>query len=106
MVPIDNAIAAIELQEAGEHYSYRKVARRFDVLNSTLTHRHKSCQRSQKEKNNTQLTLNPQQEAELVCYIEDLTERALPLTRDMIRNSASHFNSNSVSDTWVDCFIS
>jgi transposase-like protein len=94
------------LLEAGEHYSYCKVARRFNVLNSTLTHRHKSCQRSQKEKNNTQLALNPQQEAELVCYIEDLTERTLPPTRDMIRNFALHFNPNSVSDTWVNHFIS
>jgi transposase-like protein len=107
MAPIDDAIAAIESLEPGEHYSYRKVARRFNVSNSTLTRRHKSrCQRSQEAKNNTQLTLNPQQEAELVRYIEDFTKRALPPTRDMIRNFASHFNSDGVSDAWVDSFIS
>jgi hypothetical protein len=98
MAPIDDAIAAIELLEPGEHYSYRKVACRFNVSNITLTRRHKGRQRSQEAKNNTQLALNPQQEAELVRYIEDLTKRALPPTRDMIRNFTSHFNPDSVSD--------
>jgi transposase-like protein len=107
MAPIDDAIAAIESLEPGEHYSYREVARRFNVSNSTLTRRHKGRrQRSQEAKNNTQLALNPQQEAELVRYIEDFTKRALPPTRDMIRNFASHFNPDGVSDTWVDRFIS
>jgi transposase-like protein len=106
MALIDDAIAAIESLEPGEHYSYRKVARRFNVSNSTLTRRHKGRQRSQEAKNNTQLALNPQQEAELVRYIEDLTKRALPPTRDMIRNFASHFNPDGVSDAWVDRFIS
>jgi transposase-like protein len=105
MALIDNAIAAIELLEPGEHYLYRKVARRFNVSNSTLTRRHKSCQRLQEEKNNTQVALNSQQEAELVCYIKDLTKRALPPTRNMIRKFALHFNPYGMSDAWVDRFI-
>jgi hypothetical protein len=105
MAPIDNAIAAIELLEPGEHYSYREVACRFTVLYTTLTRRHKGRQEPREAKDTSQLALSPQQEAELVPYIEDLTKRALPLTRAMIKNFASHFNPDSVSEAWVNCFV-
>jgi hypothetical protein len=95
MAPIDNVIAAIKLLEPGEHYSYRTVARRFNVSHATLTQRHKVSQSSQATKNFNQLALNSQQEAELVRYIQDLTKRALPPTREMKQNLAAHFNLNS-----------
>jgi hypothetical protein len=44
MAPIDNEIAAIELLEPGEHYSYCEVACRFTMLYTTLTQRHKGRQ--------------------------------------------------------------
>jgi hypothetical protein len=105
MAPIDNAIAAIELLEPGEHYSYCEVARRFTALYTTLTWRHKGCQEPREAKDTSQLALSSQQEAELIHYIEDLTKRALPPTRDMIKKFASHFNSNSVSKAWVNRFV-
>jgi uncharacterized protein YndB with AHSA1/START domain len=105
MAPIDDAIAAIESQEPGEHYSYRAVARRFNVSHTTLTRRHKGSQSSRATKNFNQLALNPQQEAELVRYIQDLTKRALPPTREMIQNLAAHFNPDGVSESWVNRFI-
>jgi uncharacterized coiled-coil DUF342 family protein len=95
MAPIDNVIAEIKLLEPGEHFSYRTVARCFNVLHATLTQRHKVSQSSQATKNFNQLALNPQQEAELVRYIQDLTKRAQPLTREMKQNLATHFNLNS-----------
>jgi hypothetical protein len=105
MAPIDNAIAAIELLEPGEHYSYREVACRFTVLYTTLTRRHKGRQEPREAKDTSQLALSPQQEAELVRYIEDLTKRALPPTRAIIKNFASHFNPDSMSEAWVNCFV-
>jgi hypothetical protein len=89
MAPIDNVIAEIKLLEPGEHFSYRTVACCFNVLHATLTQRHKVSQSSQATKNFNQLALNPQQEAELVRYIQDLTKRALPLTREKYK---LHFN--------------
>jgi hypothetical protein len=50
MVPIDNEIAAIELLEPGEHYSYCKVARRFTMLYTTLMQRQKGRQEPQEAK--------------------------------------------------------
>ena len=41
MATIDDAIVAIDSLEPREHYSYREVAWRFNVSNSTLTRRHK-----------------------------------------------------------------
>ncbi|KAF2821721.1 hypothetical protein CC86DRAFT_249943, partial [Ophiobolus disseminans] len=45
--------------------------------------------------------LNLQQEAALVQYINDLTKRALPPTRKMVQNFASHIAAEPVSDSWV-----
>jgi hypothetical protein len=40
MAPIDDVVAAIELQEHGEHFSYQAVADKFGVQRSTLSQRH------------------------------------------------------------------
>jgi hypothetical protein len=84
MAAIDDAIAAIELREPGEHFSYRAIATQFGVDCTTLSRRHRGCQTSQEAQRTQQQKLNPQQEEELVRYIEDLTKRALPPTREMI----------------------
>jgi hypothetical protein len=99
MAPIDDAVAAINLLEPGEHFSYRTIACQYGVLKTTLTQRHQGCQHLQEAENTSQLALNPQQEATLVHYIEDLTKKALSPTREMIQNSAAHFNSDSVSES-------
>jgi hypothetical protein len=52
-----------------------------------------------------QQKLNPQQEAELVQYINNLTKKALPPTREMIRNFASHIATERVSENWVTRFL-
>jgi hypothetical protein len=50
--------------------------------------------------------LSPQQELELVRYIQGLTERALPPTREMIQNFASSVSGFDHSDPWVSRFLS
>ncbi|KAF2820822.1 hypothetical protein CC86DRAFT_427714 [Ophiobolus disseminans] len=92
MAPIDDAIAEIELHKLGEHFSYWAIARKFGISNSTLTQRHKG-------------QTNPQHEAALVQYINDLTERALPPTRKMIENSASQVATEPVSKAKVTRFL-
>jgi hypothetical protein len=37
MAPIDDAVAAIELLEPGQHFTYRAIARQFGVLHATLS---------------------------------------------------------------------
>lgn len=45
------------------------------------------------------------EEAELVRYIEGLSDRHLPPTRDTVRNFASTIAKNKVSESWVTRFI-
>ncbi|KAF2819464.1 hypothetical protein CC86DRAFT_307454, partial [Ophiobolus disseminans] len=52
--------------------------------------------------NQQQLTL--QQEDELVLYIEGLTKRGLPPTRDTVQNFASTIAHKRVSESWVTQF--
>ena len=49
--------------------------------------------------------LHPQQEKELVQYIQRLTERRTPPTREMIRNFAGTIAGSDVSDSWVSLFL-
>ena len=58
--------------------------------------------REAKERDQQKLT--PQQEDELVLYIEDLTRRGLPPTRDMVQNFASTIAHERVSESWVTRF--
>jgi hypothetical protein len=105
MAPIDDAIAAIESREHGEHFSYQAIADEFGVQRSTLSRRHRGCQGSKETQKTNQLLLSPQQELSLIKYIEDLTKRGLPPTRDMIRNYASNICHNHVGDGWVTGFL-
>ncbi|KAH5632622.1 hypothetical protein HBI23_218330 [Parastagonospora nodorum] len=66
MDPIQAAIEAIDSRELGEHFTYKEYAKKFNIDRFT-----------------------PQQELELIRYIEGLTKRGLPPTREMIRNFSS-----------------
>lgn len=105
MGPIDKAVEDIKLQEPGEQLSYRKVAAKHGVDRSTLARRCKGIQAPMAAKAINQQKLSPQQELELVRYIEDLTKRGLPPTREMIRNFASHVAKERLSESWVTRFI-
>jgi predicted HicB family RNase H-like nuclease len=105
MAAIDDAIAVIESRKPGEHFSYRAIATQFGVDHTTLLQRHQGCQMSQEAQRTQQQKLNPQQEEELVRYIEDLTKRVLPPTREMMQNFVLRFNPKGASESWVKCFI-
>jgi hypothetical protein len=81
MTQINDAIAAIEASPPGDKLLYWQAAIQFRVDRSTLRRRHKEGQTSVEAKNVRQRKLHPQQEAELVQYIKDLTKKALPPTR-------------------------
>jgi hypothetical protein len=105
MAPIDNAIAAIKRLGPGKHFSYRKVAKDFNIQRSTLRRRYQGlCAPRAGEAQNRQ-KLSPQQELQLVQYIEDLTEQELPPTRVMIQNFGSDIAGVACSDAWVSQFL-
>lgn len=70
-----------------------------------MTRRHKAKTLSHATKIINQQKLTPQQEAGLVNYIEGLTKRYLPPTREMIRNFASAIAKEPVSESWVTRFM-
>ena len=105
MGSIEAAIEAIEALEPGEPFTYTKIAADYHVNRITLSRRHKQIQSSRTTQATTQQKLTPQQEAELVKYIQGLTARHLPPTREMIRNFASTIAKEPVSESWVTRFI-
>jgi hypothetical protein len=105
MAPIDNAIAAIKCLGPGEHSSYHKVAKEFNIQHSTLRRRYQGlCALRAGEAQNRQ-KLSPQQELQLVQYIEDSTEQGLPPTRAMIQNFGGDVAGKACSDAWVFRFL-
>jgi transposase-like protein len=105
MDPIEAAIAAIESREPGEQFSYREVAKRFSVNRTTLSRRHRGVAQSRATVAQQQQLLNPPIEAELLKYIERLTEKGLPPTREMVSNFAGAVGERDGSDAWVTRFL-
>jgi hypothetical protein len=70
----------------GAQFSYQKIAETYKIQHSTLRRHHQGKTQSRAHKAKLQQNLSPQQEAELVRYIEELSERGLPPTRKMVQN--------------------
>jgi hypothetical protein len=105
MDPIEAAIEAIESREPGASFSYRKVAEQFKVNRTTLSRRYQGLAQSREAAAANQRLLNPQQEEELVRYIERCTERGLPPTREMVQNFAGAVAKWEASESWVTRFL-
>ena len=85
---------------------WSKIAQKHGVVRSTLTRTWRGETRPHQEKVLAQQKLTLQQEEELVKYIEELTARHIPPTREMIQNFASSVAKERVSESWVTRFIS
>jgi hypothetical protein len=103
--PIEAALAAIESLDPRENINYTQIAKSYSVVRSTLTQRHQRISSSRDTKAQNQQALHPQQEQELLRYIERLTSQGLPPTRPMIRRFASDITKKEVGVRWVDRFI-
>jgi hypothetical protein len=77
MSPIDKAIEEIESLGPCKTFLYAKIAKKYCVVCTTLMRRHKGITASPTTQASNSQKLNPQQEAELVKYIEVLTARRL-----------------------------
>jgi hypothetical protein len=102
MDPIEKAIEDIESRGKGASFSYREVAKRYNIDRTTLARRHRGQTRPYGLR---RLSLHPQHETELIRYITTLTERRLPPTRLMIRRFASSLAGRDVSESWVTRFV-
>ena len=89
MSSIQAAIKEIESLSPEQSFTYKEIAAKHGVNRSTLSRRHRAASTSHAAKVINQQKLNPQQELELVRYIEGLTKQGLLPTRKMIQNFAS-----------------
>jgi hypothetical protein len=105
MNPILEAIAAIDSAEPGERLSYRAAGTKFNVNAETLRRCHQGTQLDHAGAANNKQLLSPQQEIELVQYINELTEQGLPPTRTMIQNFGSAVAPWACSKRWVSRFL-
>jgi hypothetical protein len=105
MDPISDAIAAIDAHKPGDKPSYRQTAKLFGVDWTTLARHHQGLAHSHAGDAQERMLLSPQQEKYLVEYIEGLSRRGLPPTREMIQNFASVVAKWEVSELWVTRFL-
>jgi hypothetical protein len=105
MDPIDEAVAAIESLDEGDHFTYTAMADQYGVSRTTLSRRHRQIQGSLEDMSINQQKLNPQQELELVQYIIRLTKRGLAPTRVMTQRFASQVAKEEVGEGWVTRFL-
>jgi hypothetical protein len=102
---IEDALAEIAGLGPEEEICYARIAQKHGVVRSTLSRQHRAITQSATTKTINQQKLTPQQEEELVKYIEELTARHIPPTREMIANFASAVAQEPVSESWVTRFI-
>jgi hypothetical protein len=103
---MDEAIEDLEARKGGEELGYRKTAKIFGVDESTLRRRHQGKCATRAQAAQANQLLHPQQEEELLKYIEALTERALPPTKAMVASFASQISKKEVGVNWVGRFLS
>jgi hypothetical protein len=102
---LEEALKECDTFVSEDDIPWSKIADKHGVVRSTLTRKWRGETRSREEQAVAQQKLTPQQEAELVKYIEELTARRIPPTREMIRNFASAVAQEPVSESWVTRFI-
>jgi hypothetical protein len=102
---LDEALAERRAAEPGEEILGKHLAEKHAVWQSTLTRRAEGETVSREDKAIARQKPTPQQEDELVTYIEGLTVRHLPPTRTMIRNFAQEIAGVEVSNSWVTRFL-
>lgn len=105
MDPIDLAVASLESLKVGEKPNYTRVAKEFDVNRSTLSRRHRGVQGSHKSQYENQQLLNEHQEKFLVNYLEGLSAKVLPASRQMIWNFAHEICGKEPGKEWVARFL-
>jgi transposase-like protein len=100
MDPIQEAIKYIESRESGDKFSYRQVAKIFGVNRTTLSRRHRGAQQPRgTEAAEHRQNLNPQQEDELISFVEGQTRDGVPPTRSILKNFGSAVAQHEVSDS-------
>jgi hypothetical protein len=104
MASMESALAAIESLKPGERFSYAQIAEQYGVSRTTLSRRHRGVQGSKKAQYANQQLLKPQQEDELIKYINKQSEKGLVASRQMIEDFAREIAQKEPGAKWVSRF--
>ena len=85
---MDAALESLQSLKPGEKANYSQTAKKYGVDRSTLSRRHRGVQGTLNERTDNNRFLSIIQETELVRYIKTFCGRALPFSREMVRNFA------------------
>ena len=96
---LEEAFTECDTYKDAEDIPWTQISKKHGVVRSTLTRRYRRETQSREEQAIAQQKLTPQQEEELVKYIEELTARYIPPTREMIANFASAVAQDPVSES-------
>jgi hypothetical protein len=105
MNPILAAIEDIESREPGASFSYRAMSKKHGCSRATLQRKHAGTTRDHAEDAQQRQNLSPEQELELVRYIQGLSDAGLPPTRAIIRNYGNFLAKKPCSERWVSRFL-
>ena len=101
MEPIEAALESLKLQDV---INLSATARQFNVDRSTLSRRWNKVTNPASMQHLKQQLLTPEQERELVKYINKLTERGILPTPSMVRNFAKDIGGVLPGRTWLSRF--
>jgi hypothetical protein len=105
MAPIDDALESLKSLKPGEQPQFTQVANKYGCNRSTLSKRWRGVQGTMAQKVENSRLLNKTQEKELLLYIDGLTARGLPPTRQMVRNFTSNIAGKQAGKLWAERFI-
>jgi hypothetical protein len=103
--PIDAAIEEIKSLAPGEKFSYRKIAEKYGVEQTTLARRHQAKNQPRLVKSLQQRAVTPAQEQELILYINKQCEAGIPPPKNIVQGWASTLAGKGVSLRWVSRFL-
>lgn len=103
---MDRLTAAFEYLDLQEQPNYAQAARKFEIDRTTLYRRYTGQTASRQEANSKhRQLLNDVEEDTLLRYIDELTNRRMPPTRQILRNLAEEILGGPVGDHWPDRFV-
>ena len=100
---IDEAIAAIR---RGEFSDYGNAARKYGCTHTAVSRRIRGLTKSKKQADSFwRQCLTDEQEEVLITRINDLTDRGMPPTSQIVRNLAEEIRGDKVGKNWVGQFV-
>jgi hypothetical protein len=97
MEPIEAALRDLNLQDKP---NISATAKLHNVERSTLSRRFNGVATSTKMKHQNQELLTPQQQADLIQHINELTEKGIPPTTAMVHNFAKEISGKQPGKNW------